>query len=263
MVLVSVVMLLPLLWMLSTALKGDESIYAYPPEWIPSTFHWENFARGIEQAVFWQKFLNSAIITVTATIGQVLSCMIVAYPLARIRFPGRAFWFYCIIGSMMLPSMVSFLPVFKVFSAIGWYNTWLPLIVPSWLGGPFYTFLLRQYYMTIPTSFDEAAKIDGASHLSILFRIIAPMSLPAITVIVIGQALASWSDFFSPLIYLPDQSKWTLSLAMANFTSQYHTVWNLFMAIALMYMLPSVIIFFVAQRYFMQGLGSLNTVGLK
>lgn len=262
-ILLTVVMLFPLAWMLTVALKSSSGVYTFPPQWIPKEFHWENFSKAIDQTKYWQKFFNTTIITVTATIGQVLSCMIVAYPLARIKFPGRRVWFYMIIASMMLPSMVSFLPIFKLWTALGWYNTWLPLIVPAWLGGPFYTFLLRQYYTSIPTSFDEAAKIDGANHWQILFRIIAPMSLPAITVIVIGQALASWNDYFTPLIYLMDQNKWTLSLIMATFTSQYATVWNLYMAIALLYMIPTLLLFFFCQKYFMQGLGSLNSAALK
>lgn len=256
-------MILPLIWMVSVALQSGSAIFTVPPRWIPKEFMWSNFSKAINQIGFWQKALNTLIITVLSTIGQVVSCTLVAYALSRLNFPGKKIWFYIIIASMMLPGFVSIVPVFRLFSKIGWYDTWLPLIVPAFLGGSFYIFLLRQYMMGIPKSFDEAAKIDGANHFQILTKIIAPMCKPAITVVIIMQVQSSWNDYLTPLIYLKSQSKWTLSLALAQFSGQYATSWNLFMAADLIYMLPMVILFFALQKYFMQGLGSLNSAGFK
>lgn len=262
-ILISFTMIMPLLWMITISLKGNSAIFVNPPEWIPKEFHWENYAKATRQIDFWRKMFNTLVITGLSTLGTVVSCLCVAYALSRIKFPGRKFWFYVIIFSMMLPGMVTLIPMFKMFTAIGWYNTWLPLIVPAWFGSSFYTFLLRQNFMGLPVSFDEAAKIDGAGHLQILFKILVPISKPAIAVVVISQVLVSWNDYLNPLVYLVDSSKWTLSVAMASFSSAYSTAWNLFMSADLLYMLPLLILFFCCQKYFMQGLGSLNSAALK
>lgn len=259
----AITMLLPLIWMVTVALKSSSTVFVAPPEWIPKEFVWYNFVEGTEKIDFWRRALNTFIIAVLCTIGQVISCLSVSYAIARIKFPGRRLWFYLIIGSMMLPGFVSLVPTFQIFSALGMYNTWLPLIIPSFLGAPFYTFLLRQFFYTIPLSFDEAARIDGANHLQILLKVLVPLCKPAIAVIVIMQMQASWNDYLNPLIYLIDPNKWTLSLAMGQYISQYATAWNLFMAADLIYMSPMLILFFVAQKYFMQGLGSLNNAALK
>lgn len=254
-------MILPLIWMISVALQSGESIFTTTPQWIPKEFNWSNFSEAFERIDFFSKFINTLIITVVSTIGQVLSCTLVAYSLSRINFKGRKVWFLLIIASMMLPPFVSIIPVFKLFSSIGWYDTWWPLIVPAFLGGSFNIFLLRQYMMGIPKSYDEAARIDGANHLQILFKIILPMCKPAVICIIIMAVQGAWNDYLAPLIYLKSQDKWTLSLAMAQFSGEYATSWNLFMAADLIYMLPMVILFLSLQKYFMDGLGSLNSVG--
>lgn len=256
-------MIVPLLWMLTVALKSNSAIFSVPPQWIPKEFKWSNFIDGLKLIEFGSRFFNTTVIAVLSTVGQVFSSILVGYALARLRFPGRKLWFYMIIGSMMLPGLIGLIPVFRLFSAIGWYDTWLPLIVPSWLGNPFYIFLARQFFMTIPKSFDEAAKIDGASHLQILWRVLVPMMKPAIAVIVVMQLQASWNDYMNPLVYLMSQEKWTLSLAVAQFISNYNVSWNQFMAADIVYMLPMLAMFFGAQKYFMQGLGSMNSSGLK
>jgi multiple sugar transport system permease protein len=257
-------MLLPLLWMLSTALKGDGAVFSIPPQWIPKDLQFSNFTEGLRQIDFWHRFLNTTIISILCVIGQCVSCLMVGYSISRIKFPGRKVWFYLIIGSMMLPGMVSMIPVFRVYSKLGMYNTWIPLILPAFLGSPFFIFMTRQFMSTIPISFDEAAKIDGATHLQILGKIIVPMCKPLIASIAIMTFQGTWSDYLTPLIYIIDPKKWTLSLAMGQFMGgTYGTKWNLFMAADLVYMLPILIIFFFAQDYFMQGLGSMNSSGIK
>ena len=258
-------MLFPLLWMLTTALKDNAAVFATPPQWIPKVFMWENFTIGLKQIDFWRRFANTALISVLYTIGSVCSCMSLGYAISRIKFPGRKIWFYCIVGSMMIPGMVTLIPVFKFWTAIGCYGTWWPLIIPGFLGAPFQTFLVRQYLSTIPKSYDEAARIDGANRLQILLKVISPMCKPLIATIAIQGFQAAWNDYMNPLLYLVQKKeKWTLSLAIGRMSgSTYGTEWNLFMAADLMYMLPILILFFFCQDYFMQGLGSMNNSGVK
>lgn len=260
---VAIPMIFPLLWMITSALKSNSSVLAIPPEWIPTEFHFENFGAGLAGIQFLPRFFNTLFITVMCIAGQVLSCTLVGYALARVRFPLRKFWFYFFIGGMMLPGMVGLIPVYRIWAGLGALNTYLPLIVPAFLGSPFYTFLIRQFFMGVPRSFDEAAKIDGAGHMRILFQVLVPVIKPAIITIVIMQFQASWNEYLQPLLYLIDADKWTLSLAVASYASLYAVEWNKFMAADLIYMLPSLIIFFVCQKYFMQGLGSLTNAGLK
>ncbi|MBM7565132.1 carbohydrate ABC transporter permease [Paenibacillus sacheonensis] len=259
----TVAMLYPLLWVVTIALKGNNDIFTTTPQWFPKEFHFENFVEGTKQIHFWLTFKNSMIITVISTVGQVASSIVVGYGLSRLRFPGRKLWFSSFIGSMMLPGFVGLVPVFYLFSQLGWYNTWLPLIVPSYLGNPAFTFLFIQFLSTIPKSFDEAAKMDGAGDTQILWRILVPMSLPVVVTMIIFAFNGSWNQYLEPLIYLVDQNKWTLSVALASFASNWSTQWNYFMAADLLYMMPLLIIFFFGQKYFMQGLGSVNSAGLK
>jgi multiple sugar transport system permease protein len=257
-------MILPILWMITTGLKDNNAVFKMPPQWIPDTFHWENFTKGLEKVDFWRRFACTTFISLLCCIGQVMSCMSVGYALARMKFKGKKLWFYMIIGSMMIPGMVTVIPVFKLYSSLGWYNTWLPLIVPAFLGAPFQTFLVRQFLTTIPRSYDEAARIDGASRLQILTRIIVPMSKPLIVVILIQSFQGSWNDYLTPLLYLKNSNLWTLALAIGRFgSSTYGTTWNLYMAACLIYILPVIILFFLCQDYFMEGLGSMNNSGVK
>ena len=258
-------MLLPLLWMLSTALKDNAGVFVLPPQWIPDKFMWENFSRGLTKIDFWSRFRNSVIIAVSVTVGQILSCMSVGYAIARIKFPGKKVWFYLIISSMMIPGAVTMLPVFRLNIALGFYGTWWPMILPAFLGAPFQTFLARQFMSGIPKSYDEAARIDGANRLQILVRVIAPMCKPLITVIAIQAFQGAWNDYMGPLLYVISKpEKWPLSLAISRLSSSTFSVeWNVFMAADIVYLLPILIIFFFGQNYFMQGLGSMNNTGVK
>lgn len=259
----AVSMIFPVFWMLTIALKGDAAVMAIPPEWWPSSFHWENFWLGMQYVEFGKRFLNTMIISIASTVGQVLSSVMVGFAFARLRFPGRKIWFSLIIASMMLPPIVGLIPLFRVYKSLGWFNTWWPLIVPNFLGNPFYTFLARQYFSTIPFSYDEAAKIDGASTFQIFFRILMPICKPMLMVIVIFQFQASWNEYLLPLVYLIKPQLWTLSVAIGQYVTEWRIAWNQFMAVDILYMLPVVILYFFSQRYFMEALGSLNQAGVK
>jgi len=261
--LLCVTMLSPLFWVITTALKGNNDIYKVPPEFFPKEFHWENFPKSWEAINFGRLFVNTFIITMLNVVGQVASSMLVGYALARIRFPGRKIWFYLFIGSMMLPSIVTLIPMFRLYLNLNWYDSWLPLWVPAFFGNPFYIFLARQYYLSIPYDLDESAKLDGANHFAIFTRIMIPLTTPVWLTMGILTFQSTWNDYLNPLIYLRSEETWTLALGVATFKSSFagvsNTQWNLYMAANLLYMLPPIIVFFVAQRYFMAGLGSLAT----
>ncbi|WP_229684842.1 carbohydrate ABC transporter permease [Deinococcus roseus] len=262
--LVCLTMLFPLFWMITTALKSNSAIYQIPPRLWPEEFHWENFINGFKAINFGKLFLNSSILAVLNVVGSVFSSMVIAYGLSRIRFPGRKVWFYIFIGSMMLPAIVTTVPLFKLFLSIGWYQTWWPLIVPAFLGNPFFIFLAYQYYFSIPLSIDEAARMDGANHWIIFTRIMVPLTRPVWIAMCVYAFQGSWNDYLNPLIYLPfSPEKWPLSVGMASFAGGFAGVaatrWNEFMATNLLYMLPSLVVFFVAQNHFMAGMGALSS----
>ncbi len=262
--LISSVMLLPILWMLTIALKGQSAVFQVPPRLLPDEFHFENFIEGPKAIHFPRLLLNSLVITGLSVLGGVMTSMMAGYALARLRFPGRRLWFYAFVGSMMLPPVVGIIPLFQLFKDIGWYDTWLPLIVPAFLGGnPLFIFLARQYFLSVPHSIDEAAKVDGAGHIRIFFSVMLPITRPAWITMAILAFQFSWNDYLNPLIYLYSSEKWPLSVGMASFVGQFAGQtpnWNLYMAANLLYMLPPLAVFFVAQRYFIQGLSALGTV---
>ena len=258
-------MILPVLWMISTALKDNIAVFDMPPQWIPKEFHWENFTIGLARVNFWHAFLNTLFIAVLCVCGSIISNMCVGYALSRFKFKGRKVWFYMIIGSMMIPGMTTVVPMYRFWSAVGAYGTWLPMIIPAFLASPFSTFLTRQFLSTIPKSYDEAAKIDGASNVQTLTRVIAPLCKPMMAYMAISTFQGVWNDYMNPLLYvLPDREKWTLSLAVARLSSgTYGAEWNLYMAADIMYFLPILILFFSFQEYFMEGLGSMTASGVK
>lgn len=259
----AVTMIFPVFWMLTVSVKANDVVFQVPPQWFPTEFVWGNYAKAWEFMNFGRSFLNTAFIAVMCVIGQIMSNLFVGYALARLKFPGRKLIFMLIVASMMLPGLIGLIPVFRFFTKLGMYNTFWPLIIPAFLGNPFYTFMLRQFFLGIPKSFDESAKIDGATHMQVLLHILLPMVKPALIVIMIMTMQGAWGDFLNPLIYLADEAKWTLALAIKSFTGSYATSWNFFMAGNVMYLLPMLLLFIVAQKYFMQGLGSLNNAGLK
>ncbi|MGW1346927.1 carbohydrate ABC transporter permease [Kribbella sp. NPDC002412] len=261
------VMIVPLLWMITIGLKSRTAVFDVPPKLLPTEWNWSNFVNGPEAIHFPRLLLNSTVITALSVLGGVLTSMMAGYALARLRFPGRKLWFYLFVGSMLLPGVVGLIPLFQLYKSIGWYDTWLPLIVPAFFGGnPLFIFLARQYFLAIPYSIDEAAKIDGAGHFRIFTSVMLPLTRPAWITMAILAFQASWNDFLNPLVYLYSAEKWPLSVGMASFISSFAGQtpdWSYYMATNLLYMLPPLIIFFAAQRYFIQGLGALGSTNQK
>jgi multiple sugar transport system permease protein len=310
----SVVVIMPLVWMLSTSLKTDDSASTFPPQWIPRDprsvqidgrtcfiysipvdgqmrelalykktgkeglfinpanpseqytltvgdgsrvldvrLHWENYPKAMTMVPFIRYIWNTLLIVITTTIGVLISCTLVAYGFARFRAPWIDVLFLILLSTIMLPTQVTLIPQFVFFQKIGWYNTFLPLIIPSFFANAWDVFLLRQFFMTIPLEMDDAAKIDGAGPFGTLWYIILPQSWPAIATISIFHFLWAWNDFFGPLIYLQDKTKWTVAIGLQSFQAMYSRQVSSMMAAATVTMLPCLILFFVAQRLFIQG----------
>lgn len=259
--LLAVSMLLPLVWMLSIALKSNGDINQIPPSFFPKEFDWSNFVTGPNMIDFYRLLLNTAIVTVLSTAGAVVSSMVVGYGISRIDFPGRRLWFALISGSLFVPGIVGLIPLQHLYISLGLIDTWVPLVLPAFFGSPIFVFLARQYYQSIPRYLDESALIDGAGHWTIFTKIMLPITKPVSITIAIMSFQLAWNDYLNPLVYLQTGSKFTLSLGMASFLgdtagSQY----NYYMATNLLFMLPPLALFFLAQRYFMEGIGSLGTI---
>jgi len=253
---------MPFIWTLTTALKQPGTTYVFPPEWLPNPITLRNFPRVFDLIPFWTFLRNSLIVSTIAVFGEVLSASLVAYGFARFRFPGRNVLFILVLATMMIPYPVTIVPSFILFRQLGWIDTFLPLTVPAFLGPAFSVFLLRQFFLTINRELDDAAKLDGASEIRIFWEIILPLSKPALATIAVISFVANWNDFLNPLIYLNDSDKFTLALGI-NFLRQART--NITdpavqMAGAILYVLPPVVLLFAAQRYFVEG---IVTTGMK
>ncbi len=254
MIALSVVFLMPLFWMATTSLKQQGQVFAYPPVWIPDPIMWSNYVEVLKQAPLLTWLGNTATITLVAIIGHVLTSSLVAFGFARLRFPGRGALFLLLLSTMMLPQVVTLIPRFILFRSLGWLDTFLPLIVPTFFGGsPFDIFLVRQFYLTIPKDFDEAARIDGASNWVIWSRILVPLATPVLIAIAIFSFVFHWNDFLSPLIYLFSEHKKTLSLGLRAFISPTAAEYHLNMAAGMFLVIPMLVIFFIGQRYFIRG----------
>ena len=217
--------------------------------------HWENYRTALfEQTPFINVYLkNTLIIVLTTTLGVLVSCVLVAYGFSRFRAPGLNVLFLILLSTIMLPAQVTLIPTFVMFQKVGWYDTYLPIIVPAFFANAWDVFLLRQFFMTVPIELDEAAKIDGANPLEVLWNILLPQAWPAVATIAIFHFLYSWNDFFSPLIYIQSQSKWTIALGLQSFQALYTRNLTGMMAAATATMLPCLILFFLAQKLFIQG----------
>jgi multiple sugar transport system permease protein len=258
---IGLLLILPLLWMVSTSLKQSADVYAYPPSLIPPGWHWINYLRTIQTFPFFLYLRNSVILTVVATVGTILSSSLVAFGFARRRFPGRGLLFGVLLGTLMLPSIITLIPTFVLFSKLHWVNTFLPLTVPTFLGGnAFSIFLLRQYYLTLSFDYDEAAYMDGASSLRVWWQIIIPLSKGPLTVVAILSILAQWNNFLGPLIYMNSPNLRTLAVGLQYFSQQELVQVNYMMAAATLMTVPMLLLFFGAQRYFVRGL-SLTGLG--
>lgn len=245
---------LPFLWMLGTSLRPLPDILADPMSFIPAHPHPQNYVEAWQAAPFGAFLGNTVIITLTSLLGDVASSAVVAYGFARIAFAGRGFWFVVLLSTLMLPPAVTLIPQFVMFRVLGWLNTFLPLIVPSFFGQAFYVFLLRQFFLTIPRDLDEAATIDGADHPAIFWSVILPLVRPALAAVAVFSFIRHWNDFLGPLIYLHDEDKMTLAVGLQLFRGQYETQLQYLMAGSVLMVLPIIAIFFVAQKYFIQGI---------
>jgi len=249
----------PFLWAVSSSLKDSTEIYIRPPRWLPAEVRFFNYVEVWQVVPFGRFLLNSLIVTILSMLGQVVSSTAVAYGFARFRFPARNLLFGAALATLMLPREVTIIPQYLMFRQIGWVDTLLPLIVPFWFAagaGAFTIFLMRQFFMTIPYEYDEAAKIDGASSWWIFWRVMVPLSKPALATAMIFAFLAHWNDFWGPLIFLnsPDNFTLPLGLRWLQTTDIGRPRENLLLAAAIMATVPIITIYFCAQKYFVQGL---------
>lgn len=261
---------LPLIWMTSTSLKTDSQIFPRSEEsasafsmqsLIPRPFKFANYPEALRTVPFAIYLRNTLFLCAMTVFGAVLSSAIVAYGFARIRFRGRDALFYLMISTMALPGQVTMIPQFALFRGLGWYGTYLPLIVPAFCGNAFFIFLMRQFFGTIPEELSEAARIDGCSEWRIFWRVLLPLSKPALATCALFQFLATWNDFLGPLIYINDPSKYTLAYGLQQFMSAYGGKWAQLMAGACIFTIPIIILFFFAQRTFIQGIATTGSKG--
>ena len=260
---IALVLLVPFFWTISTALKTPQQTLKIPMEWIPNPVMWQNFVTAWTVKPFAIYYRNSLLIAALNIIGQILSCSLVAYGFSRLRFPGRDALFLVVLGTMMIPFQILIIPRFILFKNLGWLDSLLPLIVPQFFAGAFNIFLLRQFFMTIPTELDDAAKIDGCNHFDIFWRIILPLSKPALGAVMVFEFLGSWDDFLGPLIYISKDANYTVALGLNAFRNDFFMEWNIFMAAAAVAMVLPLAIFFIAQEYFIGGIALTGSGGVK
>lgn len=254
------IFMIPLFWMLSTSLKARWEIFAWPPQWIPTTFHWENYVEAFTRYPMGRFMLNSAFLVGATTIGELLSVPLIAYGFARLRFPGKRVLFLVMIGTMMIPGHAKLIPLFAMYQRIGWIDTYWPLIVPAFFGNPFFIFLMVQYIKTLPRELDDAARIDGAGTWTILYRIILPLCKPPLTILIVYTFWWTWNDFMQPLIFINSFDLFPVQVGLALFKGRYSVEWNLFMAATLVSIIPVLVLYFFAQK---QLIGGIASVGLK
>jgi len=249
---------LPLYWMVVNALKTTAELGAYPPTLYPHHLEWSNFSRAVDVFPFWTFLRNTTIITVLTVVGVAMTTPMVAYGFSRIQWPGRDKLFYLVLATVFIPFPALIVALFDIFARLHWINTFKPLIVPyffCFLPAPFWIFLLRQFFMQVPQELSDAARLDGASELRILFQIIMPQSWPALVAVSLFGALHAWNDFLGPLLYLQDPKKYTLSVGLTFFTSQasHDIQFNLLMAASTLIIIPVVVLFLSFQRTFVEG----------
>ena len=260
---VSFVVMLPLLFLVSTSLKEAGRELSLPPGFIPERAVWNNYLLLFRQAPFGRWYLNSFFVTILSSVGSLVSCSLVGFAFARLRFRGRDALFALLLSTMMLPSIIQLIPQFLLFKQFGWLDSYFPLWVPSWFAqgsyghGAFYVFLMRQFFKTIPIEFDEAARVEGANAFQIYWTIILPLAVPAFVTVGMFAFLASWSDFLYPLIYLNKREMFTIALGVRGFMVNGGGVaalqWNLIAGASVLSILPSLLVLLIGQKYFVQG----------
>jgi multiple sugar transport system permease protein len=247
-------MMFPLMWMVSSSFKAEQRVFQFPPQLIPNPFCPQNYVEALTYKPFPVYLRNTAFLVVMNELAIVLSASFCAYGFARIRFPGRDLWFGLVLATLMIPQVVLMVPQFVIFRRLQWIDTFLPLTVPFFFGGgAFNIFLLRQFFRTIPEELADAARIDGCNEFTIFARIMMPLAKPALITVAIFTFLGTWNDFVGPLLYISSPEKFTLAIGLANFRGVLYTRWDLLMAFATAMTLPVLVVFFLAQRYFVEG----------
>lgn len=243
----------PFLWMVLTSFKGLNEILVYPPKWIPDRVILDNYVSAFSAAPFGRYYFNSVFVAVTVTLGQIVTCSLAAYAFARLQFRGREVLFYVFLGTMMIPGQVVMIPTFMVLHWFGWIDTYAALIVPG-LASAFGTFLLRQFFLTIPRDLEDAAKIDGCNRFGVLWRIILPLAKPALATLAVFTFMGVFNDFLWALIVVSSDELRTVQLGLAIFRDRYQTDWGQLMAASVTATLPILMVFFFAQKYFIKGI---------
>lgn len=259
----SIVFLFPFLWMLMTALKTPQEIIMGMEQFFPKNPQWDNFRKAITTIPFFRYLLNSVIIVVSVMLGTLISSSTAAYAFSKLEWKGRDKWFIILLSTMMIPLHVVLIPTFVLYAKIGWLGTRLPLIVPSFFGGgaAFYIFMLRQFFKGIPKEISESAVIDGANHFQIFIRIMLPLCRPALVTVLLFTFMATWNDYFGPLIFLSNPEHWTLALGLRAFQQQYSGRYDLMMAASIIIMSPTLILFFFTQKTFIEGISFTGIKG--
>lgn len=250
----SLLVLSPLWWMIITSVKTMQEVMTYPPTLWPDSWNWSNYIRTWEAAPFDLYTINTLTITILVVIGNVFVNSFIAYGFAKVPFKGRNALFAVVLSTMMIPGFVTLIPQYVLFAKLQWLNTYFPLVVPAFFGSAFNIFLLRQFYMTIPDELIEAAKMEGASHFWIWWKIGLPLTKPALATVAIFSFNGAWNDFLGPLLYVNDENLYTLQLGLQVFKGQMSTQWNYLMAGSLLVLLPVILLFFFFQKYFIQGI---------
>jgi multiple sugar transport system permease protein len=258
----SIVFIIPLLWMISTSFKDPSLIYKNPPVWIPPSITLENFKTGLTMMLpsFQKLFSNTAIITVLTILGTLFSSSLVGFAFVAFPARGKKILFSVLLSTLMIPTQVTLIPQFILFSKLGWRDTWLPLIIPAFFASPFYVFMFRQFFSCIPRDLFDSAELDGCSPLGLYFRLILPVSKPVFATAGVFAFIGTWNDLMNPLIYLSSMDKFTLTLGLANFQAVNFTYLQYLMPMALLGLLPTLVVFFLVQKYFVQG---IVTTGMK
>ncbi len=250
----AIIYVFPLYWLIVTALKTDKEVFQQPPSLLPMNPQWQNFITATNYIPFWRYMGNTFFIAIVCIIGTILSCTLIAYGFARIRWPGRNVVFLIYLSTIMLPAQVTMIPLYIIYKQLGWIGTFLPLIVPSFFGNALFVFLLRQFLLSIPQELTDAAKIDGASEFGILRYIMIPLMRPALATVALFTFVNVYRDFLGPLIYLTDQNQWTISLGLKLFQNMFGAQWQLMMAASTLAMLPILVLFFFTQKTFVKGI---------
>jgi multiple sugar transport system permease protein len=258
----AIVLTMPLAWLVRSSLMDAGQIFEFPPAWIPHPFVWSNYPDALTAVPFGKYLLNTLAILIPSVVGTVASTTLAAYSFSRLTWPGRDLVFGLLLLTFMLPFVATLIPAFLLWISLHLVNTNWPLVLPHWFGSDvFFIFLLRQFFLTIPRELDEAAILDGANPLQVLWHVILPLSRPALATVAILSGLAAWNDFLDPLVYLNDSDKYTLALGLSEFTGLYSSQWHLLMAAATVIIVPVAVLFFFAQRYFVEGVSLTGSKG--